>query len=138
MNLIVAGSQSFDDYDLLAQKLDHLLCRTDRNQVVFFCSNCPGAEQYAKSHGIKLRRYPASCEELIAPGAPAYRIPKALKSVRFDATGLMVRDAEKDDAALVLFWDSPDKAQSSLLDLAHQKGFRVRVITCVEKEVEAA
>lgn len=60
--LIVAGSQGFDNYQLLAGKLDYLL--ENRTEVVIRQGECPNspdtlAKRYAEARGFTLQSFPA-------------------------------------------------------------------------------
>lgn len=61
MKLIIAGSRSFDDYELLTEQLDEICAKYDITEIV--SGTARGAdtmgELYAIAHDIPVKRFPA-------------------------------------------------------------------------------
>ena len=61
MKLIIAGSRSFDDYELLTEQLDEICAKYDITEIV--SGTARGAdtmgEIYAIAHDIPVKRFPA-------------------------------------------------------------------------------
>lgn len=115
--VIIAGTRSFDDYELLQAKMDHLLSR--RCEVEIVSGTARGADQlgerYAAARGFALKRFPADWD--------TYG-----KSAGYRRNAEM---AEYADAAVV-FWDGKSKGSKHMIDLARAKGLEVRVIVYKE------
>lgn len=111
--VIVAGGRDFDNYDLLERKMDHLLSRI-LSPIVIVCGKARGAdtlgEQYAKSRGYQIAYYPAD-----------WSIGKSAGYIR---NLEMANNAD----ALVAFWDGKSRGTKHMIDIAHKKNLKVRVI----------
>lgn len=110
--LIIAGSRSFSDYELLKRTCDALLSNQTEVEVVSGTAN--GAdrlgERYATEKGFKIARFPADWD---AFG----------KSAGYIRNKEMARYGD----ALVAFWDGSSKGTSSMIALATEMGLKVRV-----------
>lgn len=111
--VIVAGTRSFDDYELLRAKMDRLTSR--QRDVEIVSGTARGADQlgerYAAERGLPIKRFPADWN--------TYG-----KSAGYRRNAEM---AEYADAAVV-FWDGKSKGSKHMIDLARAKGLEVRVI----------
>lgn len=111
--VIIAGTRSFDDYELLRTKMDHLLSR--RSEIEIVSGTARGADQlgerYAAERGYALKQFPADWN--------TYG-----KSAGYRRNAEM---AEYADAAVV-FWDGRSKGSKHMIDLAREKGLAVRVV----------
>ena len=94
--LIVAGSRSFNDYNLLKDKLDRLLSNKDLSTVHIISGTARGADQlgerYAKERGCQLERFPANWS-------------RYGKSAGYERNTRMARHAD----AAVIFWDGESR-----------------------------
>lgn len=111
--VIIAGSRSFDDYDMLVRTMDMVLQNiTDEIQVV--CGMAAGAdtlgERYAKERGYKIAYFPADWK-------------KYGRAAGFNRNVEMAKNAD----ALVAFWDGKSKGTKHMLDVAKRNGLRVRL-----------
>ena len=111
--VIIAGSRSFDDYDMLVKTMDMVLQNiTDEIQVV--CGMAAGAdtlgERYAKERGYQIAYFPADWK-------------KYGRSAGFNRNQEMAKNAD----ALVAFWDGKSKGTKHMLDIAQRYGLRVRL-----------
>lgn len=124
MKVIIAGGRDFRDRILMSKKLDTILSTvTDGIEVVsggqvttdFDTREKYGAdylgEQWAEFHGYVVTRFPADWK---THGKSAG--PKRNKQM-----------AEYADA-LIAFWDSKSRGTKNMIDLATEKGLKVRVV----------
>ena len=114
--VIIAGTRSFNDYELLRDSCNNLLSEKQRTHtVVVISGTARGADQmgerYAKERGFQLRRFPADWEQY---GKSAGHIRNAKMADNADA--------------LIAFWDGESKGTKNMIDNARPKGLAVRVI----------
>jgi len=121
LNLIVAGSRHFQDYALLARKLDQLTVNHDSVRVI--SGRCSGAdelgEQWALERGHDILPIPAEWERYRAtPGL-------SLKQAGHDRN---VKMAEKADACIV-FWNGQKQNSGSydMMTVAQEYNVDLRV-----------
>ncbi len=111
--VIIAGTRTFDDYELLCQKCDVFFSRKRPTHIV--CGEARGADtlgrRYAEEHGIPVLSFPADWKTY----------GKAAGFIRNKQM------AERGDA-LVAFWDGRSRGTKSMIDLAHEAGLPVRVV----------
>ena len=111
--VIIAGSRSFEDYDMLVRTMDMVLRNiTDEIQVV--CGMAAGAdtlgERYAKERRYQIAYFPADWK-------------KYGRAAGFNRNVEMAKHAD----ALVAFWDGKSKGTKHMLDIAQRYGLRVRL-----------
>ena len=114
--VIIAGTRSFNDYELLRDSCNNLLSEKQRTHtVVIISGTARGADQmgerYARERGFQLRRFPADWEQY---GRSAGHIRNAKMADNADA--------------LIAFWDGESKGTKNMIDNARRKGLAVRVI----------
>ena len=114
--VIIAGTRSFNDYELLRDSCNNLLSEKQRTHtVVVISGTARGADQmgerYARERGFQLRRFPADWEQY---GKSAGHIRNAKMADNADA--------------LIAFWDGESKGTKNMIDNARRKGLAVRVI----------
>lgn len=113
--VIVAGSRSIADKELVFQKLDYLLKNKPPQEVQIVSGTAKGVDQigedYARARGISCTRYPADWE--------AYG-----KRAGYIRNCTMAENAD----ALVAFWDGKSPGTRHMIDTARSKGLLVRVI----------
>jgi hypothetical protein len=114
--VIIAGTRSFNDYELLRDSCNNLLSEKQRTHtVVVISGTARGADQmgerYARERGFQLRRFPADWEQY---GKSAGHIRNAKMAGNADA--------------LIAFWDGESKGTKNMIDNARRKGLAVRVI----------
>ena len=114
--VIIAGTRSFNDYELLRDSCYNLLSEKQRTHtVVVISGTARGADQmgerYARERGFQLRRFPADWEQY---GKSAGHIRNAKMADNADA--------------LIAFWDGESKGTKNMIDNARRKGLAVRVI----------
>lgn len=112
--VIVAGSRDFDDYALLASKLDLLLAGL-HDGVSVVSGTARGAdrlgERYAQAHGLPVHRFPADWE-------------------RHDRAAGMLRNRHMAWASshLVAFWDGISPGTRNMIETARDSALAVRVV----------
>lgn len=114
--VIIAGTRSFNDYELLRTSCNNLLSEKQRTHtVVVISGTARGADQmgerYARERGFQLRRFPADWEQ---HGKSAGHIRNAKMADNADA--------------LIAFWDGQSRGTKNMIDNARRKGLAVRVI----------
>ena len=114
--VIIAGTRSFNDYDLLRVSCNNLLSEKQRTHtVVIISGTARGADQmgerYARERGFQLRRFPADWEQY---GKSAGHIRNAKMADNADA--------------LIAFWNGESKGTKNMIDNARRKSLAVRVI----------
>lgn len=111
--LIIAGSRTFTDYELLKRTLDKLLINKTDIEIVSGCAK--GAdklgERYAAEHNYPVKHFPADWD---AHG----------KGAGFIRNKQMAQYAD----ALVAFWDGFSRGTEMMIELAREKNLLVRVI----------
>ena len=111
--IIIAGSRTFDDYDLLARKMDHLTQNLDEIEVV--SGGARGAdelgERWARERGHQLRIFPADWN-------------------RFGRQAGFTRNAEMAGYAthLVAFFDGSSAGTKHMIQLAKKYNLKLRII----------
>lgn len=119
--VIIAGSRTFNNYQLLRDSCNFLLSEKQRTHtVVIISGTAQGAdrlgERYALERGFQLRRFPADWD----------RNGKAAGPIR------NTKMADNADA-LIAFWDGMSKGTAHMIETARKKGLLVRVITIQNK-----
>jgi hypothetical protein len=113
--LIVAGSRSFCDYELLNYKLTFLLKNKTRNDVEIVSGGAKGAdslgEKFAKEKGYNVRVFRADWK-------------------KYGRKAGLIRNVEmgKYADALVAFWDGISTGTAHMIDFANKNNLIVRVI----------
>lgn len=114
MKVIIAGSRSFSDYDLLKEKMDKILKNQNKEEIEIISGTANGAdklgERYAKENNLKLKKFPAD-----------WSLGKKAGYIRNEEM------AKYADACVVL-WDEMSKGSKHMIDLAEQYKLKLRVI----------
>ena len=114
--VIIAGTRSFNNYELLRTSCNNLLSVKQRTHtVVIISGTARGADQlgerYAHERGYDVQQFPANWE----------RDGKAAGYIR---NAKMADNAD----ALIAFWDGMSNGTKNMIDNARRKGLAVRVI----------
>lgn len=113
--VIVAGGRTFNNYELLRNKLDSALRNRVSEGITIVSGAARGAdklsEQYAKERGYEIDSHPADWDQY---GKSAGYIRN--KEMAQNADGLMA------------FWDGKSRGTKHMIDLAEQHGLKVVVI----------
>ena len=111
--VIIAGSRTFDNYELLKTKCDMIFLGKRPTAIV--CGEAKGADslgkRYAKERGIDVMSFPADWS--------AYG-----KRAGYIRNEEMAKNAD----ALVAFWDGTSRGTQHMINLAKQYGLALRVI----------
>lgn len=109
MKVIVAGSRSFTDYELLCATLDNMKISTIISGAARGADKL--GERYANHRGIPVEQFPAQWDKY---GARA----------GFIRNGEMAENAD----ALVAFWDGLSSGTKHMISVAKAQGLPVEVI----------
>lgn len=111
--VLVSGTLSFDDYELLCATLDRLL--TGKQNVVIVFGGAKGAEslgeRYAQEHGLGIK-------QILADWATYGRGAKVIRNAQ------LVDSADR----AVFFWDGKNKGVGEVIERAEAKGIPVEVV----------
>lgn len=120
--VIIAGSRSFSDYELLRAKCDSILApKAGTHDVVVLSGTAKGAdrlgERYAKERGFEIRQFPAGW-------------------ATFGKSAGVVRNHEmaKNADALIAFWDGKSKGTKNMIEKSRRLGLAVSTIMLEEYE----
>jgi len=111
--VIIAGSRTFNDYELLKTKLDHIL--KNKKDIVIISGTANGAdklgERYAKEKGYEVIRMPANWE-------------------LYGKRSGYIRNEEMAKVAdgCVIFWDGISKGSKHMADLAEKYKLQLKII----------
>ncbi len=116
MKGIIAGSRNFTDYQKLKKECDEFLKDQKNIEIVSGC-HYKGADklgiQYAIEKGFTLIKFPAEWNTFGKAAGP-----KRNKEMAIAAD------------ALIAFWDGKSRGTKNMVQLAKQKGLRVKVVMC--------
>lgn len=111
MDLIIAGTRTFTDYDRLCTEVNKLLEQPTR----ILSGGAQGAdalgERYAQEHGLGLWRFPADWSKHGRAAGPL-------------RNALMVEHAD----ALLAFWDGVSRGTKDVITKAHRKDMPVFIV----------
>lgn len=114
MRVIIAGGRDFQDYGLLQTKCNNIL-KNIKGRITILCGKAKGAdtlgEWYAKANMYDISYYPANWNKL----------GKAAGYIRNKE---MAENAD----CLIAFWDGVSKGTKHMIDLAKEKGLKIRII----------
>lgn len=117
MKVIIAGGRDFNDYDYLREKCDYYLQNMIDVEIV--SGKAKGAdslgERYGTEKGFKIKEFPADWD-------------KYGKSAGYRRNGDMADYAD----SLIAFWDGESKGTNHMINLARDKGLKVRI--CLYKK----
>jgi hypothetical protein len=114
MKVIIAGSRDFKDYDLLVKVCDRMLINIRPSDIEIVSGTALGAdtlgERYAIERGYKIRRFHADWG-------------KYNKGAGYIRNKEMAEYAD----ALIAFWDSSSRGTKHMIDLAKNRGLKIKV-----------
>lgn len=112
-DVIIAGTRSFQDYDLLCRKCDVLFSVKKPTSII--CGEARGADtlgrKYAEERGIPVQSFPADWDTY----------GKRAGYIRNEE---MARHAD----ALVAFWDGESRGTKNMICIASSSGIPIRII----------
>lgn len=114
--VIVAGSRTFNNYELLKEKLDMYLSRVkDDYQVVIVSGKAKGAdslgERYAYERAYDVDEFPAKWDEFG-------------KSAGYIRNREMAQNAN----ACIAFWDGDSNGTRHMIDLAREHQLQLKIL----------
>lgn len=113
MRVIIAGGREFNNYELLKEKCDIALSKTENIEIVSGTAN--GAdklgEQYAKEKGYTIKQFPADWD----------RNGKSAGYIRNEEMAMYA------DAAII-FWDGASKGTKHMIQLAKTYKLKVKLV----------
>lgn len=113
--VIIAGSSSFDDYDLFKEKCDYYLSsKKDTHVITILCGTSKNTEQF-------IHKYGREKSFIIEPYCVDWQYGW---NAMYQSNKEMVAHAD----ALIAFWDGKGIYTCSLIDTAKAKGIKVAVI----------
>ena len=115
--VIVAGSREFNEFEVLRDKLDHLLKGkvAEGEGIEIVSGGCRGVdmmgEKYARLRGYKVKRFNANWK-------------------KYGKSAGYLRNSEmgKYGDALVTFWDGKSKGTKMMIEIGEKEGMKVRVV----------
>ena len=111
--VIVSGTRYFNNYDLMCKKLDYFLCNLEDIEIVSGTARGADAlgEQYANEHNLPIKQFPADWD-------------------KYGKRDRYLRNNQMADYAnyLVAFCDVKSKGTSLMINLAKEKGLKIRVV----------
>ncbi len=114
--VIVAGTRSFEEYELMESKMDRLLANLPKDLDIV-SGGAPGAdrlgERYARKRGYHLKRFPADWDNK-AEGKAAGHVRNSIMA--WYATHL------------VAFWNGKSPGTRDMIQLAEKEGLATRTI----------
>lgn len=112
MKIIIAGSRTFNDYELLKKTCNSLISMED---IEIVSGTAKGAdalgEKYAKENNYSITQFPANWT-------------KYGKSAGYKRNSEMANYAEM----LIAFWDGKSKGTKHMIDLANKNNLLVHII----------
>jgi hypothetical protein len=112
LKVIIAGSLTFRDYDVLTKKCDFYL--KNQTEIEIVSGNAPGSdslgEKYAFSRGYKVTRFPADWKQ-------------------YGKAAVYIRNEEmaKYADALIAFWDGISKGTEHMITLAKKYNLKIKI-----------
>jgi len=115
-HVIIAGSRSFSNVELMKEKCDSILSnKLDSHDICIISGTAGGADQcgerYAAERGFKILRFPANWSA-------------------YGRQSGMIRNAEMLQAAdaAIVFWDGISRGSKHMIDITRLKNKPLRVI----------
>lgn len=131
MKIIIAGSRTINDYNLLKQIMIKSNAKAKVTEI--FSGAAKGVdklgERWAKDNKVKLTLFPARWQDLDAPGAVVDVHPHPQIDGYYNSRAGLQRNEEmgdKADAAVIL-WDGKSRGTKHMIDYMKKLGKRVFV-----------
>lgn len=126
LRVIIAGSRSFTNYDLLSDKSSKIILEILRNNdnisdIEIVSGTARGAdelgEQFAEIEGYSAVKYPANWDLFGRRAGYIRNTEMAQYAVNDDSYGV-----------LIAFWDGMSRGTKNMIDIAEEYGLEVHVI----------
>lgn len=113
--VIIAGTRSFNDYNLLKENCEYLLRESmEKHQIIIVSGQAKGAdtmgERFAKEHGLPCEYYPANWQIHGRAAGP-----------------IRNKEMANNADALIAFWDGHSRGTRSMINLARKMGLQVAI-----------
>ena len=123
IRIIVAGTRTFSDYELLRNKLDDFISKLKQKhpdkQVVIITGAAKGADQlgsfYARNHNIPLKEFPADWTTY----------GKAAGPIRNQQ---MLDYALHEIPVLIVFWDGESRGTKNMMNIAKRHNVQTEIV----------
>lgn len=123
IRIIVAGTRTFSDYELLENKLNDFISELNQKypdkQIVIITGAAKGADQlgsfYARSHNIPLKEFPADW----------HTYGRAAGPIRNQQ---MLDFALHEIPKLIVFWDGKSRGTKNMIDIARRYNVQTEVL----------
>lgn len=123
IRIIVAGTRTFSDYELLRNKLDDFISKLKQKhpdkQVVIITGAAKGADQlgsfYARNHNIPLKEFPADWTTY----------GKAAGPIRNQQ---MLDFALHEIPVLIVFWDGESRGTKNMMNIAKRHNVQTEIV----------
>ncbi len=122
VRIIIAGSRTFADYDLLKANMDAYIRRVPTYNPITFISGCSkGAdelgERYAAEHGFEVLRCPADWRIYGKAAGPIRNEIMAYMATETDCCGV-----------LFAFWDGNSRGTASMIREAKKHNLEIHIV----------
>ena len=127
VRIIIAGSRSFNDYDILVYHMNNIFDSfwiKDYMPIEIVCGMCRGAdmlgERFAKENGYQVKYFPADWE----------RYGKRAGVIRNEemAKYAAEKNGEYDKGLLVAFWDGESRGTKNMISNAKKYGLSQYIV----------
>lgn len=131
LRIIIAGTRTFTDQQLLYSTLDPILTDypEDKYKIVIVsgCAKGPDsmAIQYAKDHDYELKKFPAEWDKLGKSAGIRRNLQMAQYAADVHHTGL-----------LVAFWDGNSPGTKNMIDVAQRYDIPTEIISIIPRVIE--
>ena len=113
--VIIAGTRTFNDYNLLKESCEYLLRESmEKQQIIIVSGHARGTdtmgERFAKEHGLPCEYYPANWQIHGRAAGP-----------------IRNKEMANNADALIAFWDGHSRGTRSMINLARKMGLQVAI-----------
>ena len=113
--VIIAGTRTFNDYNLLKESCEYLLQESmEKQQIIIVSGHARGTdtmgERFAKEHGLPCEYYPANWQIHGRAAGP-----------------IRNKEMANNADALIVFWDGHSRGTRSMINLARKMGLQVAI-----------
>lgn len=120
--IIIAGSRTFNDYELVRKTMSALFGNIAPSQMEIISGHCPSGadhlgEMFAERNGIRLVLFPADWE----------KYGKAAGPIR----NKQMSEYVSSDGYLIAFWDGKSRGTKNMIEEAYRVGATVKIVQIV-------
>lgn len=124
IRVIIAGTRTFDDYELLRRTMCELFGRIPASQLEIVSGHCPSGadllgEQFAMRNHMKLTLFPAEWDTY----------GKAAGPIR----NRQMAEYAAPDGYCVVFWDGKSRGSQNMITEASKAGIKTKIVTYSSK-----